>query len=168
MMPRRYLLALSVWVLVSPFPPFARAGSSSAHVRAIRADGTLELANGDTIRLGGLRLTSEAVHFLSPLLAGKEIELEYDPLWGVPSGPPVPKPAYVFVKTQELDFPFSPRASPRQKSVMVNQLLLGMGVARVDKSLRFKRRDEFFKIEAEARQKGEGLWSYEHPLDKAV
>ena len=45
--------------------------------------------------------------------------------------------------------------------MMLNEVLLAWGSARVEHKTAFRRENEFSKIEAEARQKGEGIWSYE-------
>ncbi len=69
-------------------------------------------------------------------------------------------PVYLYVTTSEISLPVGSQAKPREKKVMVNQLMLTTGAARVNEKLSFKWKERFAKIEADARQKGEGIWSY--------
>ena len=132
-------------------------------IKAILEDGGLQLESGDRIILEGIQLAPEAIPILSILVLQKEVELEYEfsPSKGLNTDKDLPA-AYLFVKTSELDFPFNKQAAGmRKKRVMVNELLLKLGAARVAKDAVFKSKEGFTQLESVARKKGEGIWSYE-------
>ena len=135
--------------------------AASPKVKTIRSGGVMELDNGQRVTLAGIRLSSEALRLLPALVAGRGVDLEYDSLLPAPPTPE-PRPVYAYVKAAEIDFPFSANRSPHEKNIMVNELLIMTGAAEVEAPLAFKWKDRFLAAQAEARRKGEGIWSYEN------
>ncbi|MCM8776245.1 MAG: thermonuclease family protein [Candidatus Omnitrophica bacterium] len=154
------IILFSLWVIGSQ-----GASGASDRVHSLSGDGSLELESGQKVSLAGIRLAPEAMRILPALLSGKDIEIEFDPSLER-DGTTGLQPAFVYVKTQELTFPFSHDLPPTEKQVMLNEILLSMGAARVDTSVPFKRKAQFVEIEMQAKAKGEGIWSYEL-FDKA-
>ncbi|MBI3306226.1 MAG: thermonuclease family protein [Candidatus Omnitrophica bacterium] len=140
-------------------PPVLAANDS---VDAITENGTVILNSGLKIQLAGLSVPPESIPILNSLLRRREVQIKYDK--SLNSGDAeTPKSAYVFVETRQSSMPIKERSGPRKKRVMVNELLLSMGAARVSENLVFKKKKDFLEIEKIAQTKGEGIWSYETP-----
>ena len=146
--------ALFLWMAV---PVFAQ------QVHAIRPSGILELDNGEKVILAGILVPEESMGSLAVLLSKKEISLDEEKSAGNDPAAASVKTVYLYVNNQELNFPFKAGASPRTKKVMVNELLLTLGLARVDKEKTFRRKQDFLLLEAKAARQGMGIWSYELP-----
>ncbi|HTL48733.1 MAG TPA: hypothetical protein VL688_11805 [Verrucomicrobiae bacterium] len=131
-------------------------------VSSIHPDGSLALDNGQTVQLAGLELPEETLRLLPILLGGKDIEVRPDT---APAEGPVP--AYLFVNTSEIDMPFADKFKTREKKVMVNELLLFLGAAKVDRSKPCQELDGFLRLEDEAKKKAQGIWSYEENFSQA-
>lgn len=129
-------------------------------VKAFQPKGVLLLDNGEQASLAGITIPEESLALLSVILSQKDLEFEFENSDDYKSDE-LPKAGYFFVKTIEMDFPFKPEDKPRESTVMVNKLLLSLGLARVDAAKKFKHRDKFLEIEAEAKARGMGVWSYE-------
>ena len=157
----RRLSNLSI-LAVFLFPAFLLFASNSfaERVTKIRKDGTLELDNKRVISLAGITMPPETLPLLSSLLAGRKIDVDYEKN-DKQSEPPAAIPAYIFVNSEELDFPFAQAAPARSLKVMVNELLLMTGSASTEKNSISRFKDRFLELEGEARRKGEGIWSYE-------
>ena len=135
------------------------ANALADRVKIIHEDGTLELASGDHVRFAGIELAPEALNVLKSLLADKDVELEFDTDLARTEAKPE-KPAYLFVKNREMDWKPGPAVS-RDIHVMINQLLIEMGAARVDLTRPFKYKNRFLESQNTAKTRGEGIWSYE-------
>lgn len=133
-----------------------------AHAKGIKPSGNLELQDGQEISFAGLIIPVESFSLLSVIISGKELELELERSENYRSAQGL-KAAYFYVQTFEMDFPFQPESKPRQTKVMVNELLVSMGLARVDAENSFKHREKFLEIQKEAKSRGMGIWSYETP-----
>ena len=149
----RHLVFCALFFLGASLPPVF-----AAQAKSIKASGILEMKDGQQVRLAGLVIPEESLSTLSVLLSGKNVNFEQD---SKNKDATKPKTGYLYVKTKELDFPFKAEARPRESTVMVNRLLITLGLARVDLEQEFKRREDFLKLETEARNKGRGIWSYE-------
>lgn len=154
--PRRALCLCLALLLI------ALSRAHAERVKAIRKGGVLELDTGKRVILAGIESAPESLRLLRVLLADKEVELEYERDLP-PHEASGAMPAYLFVTTSEVRLPLEAKTEPDKKRVMVNQLLLATGAARVDARAPFKWKSRFSKIEDEARRKGEGIWSYEEP-----
>ena len=139
---------------------FASLPVLALQVKSIQSTGTLKMDDGQEFHLAGLIIPSESLSLLSVILAGKDLNIEQESSKDYQKGD-FSKAGYLYVKAFEMDFPFKPQTPPRESTLMVNQLLLSLGLARVDTERVFKHRDQFLKIEAEARSQGKGIWSYE-------
>ena len=131
----------------------------SQHVKSIEPQGSIILENGKSICLAGLKLSEESHPFLAALLSKKDVDFE-----GETEGNPC---GYLYVNTSELPLPFKLGEQPEAKRYMVNEVLLKTGAAKVDGDTKaiFKLKEKFLALEAEAKQTGQGIWSYEeHPL----
>lgn len=133
-------------------------------VKGVHEDGTLELAGGSLVTLAGLEFPEESRRLFPVLLAGKDVEVQTDSS-SVSGG--APAPVYLYVNTSEIDMPFPQGFLPHEQKVMVNELFLALGAARVQADKIFDQRESFLRIEAEARTRGEGVWSYEETFDAA-
>ena len=129
-------------------------------VRAIFEDGQLELEDGRRVQLAGILPPPEGLRMLPVLLAGQEVDLEHDSALQKAVGEGQPLPVYMYVMTSEISLPHGLKGESRKKKVMVNEIMLAIGAAQVDGKLSFKWKKRFSEIEAEARKKGEGIWSY--------
>ena len=112
------------------------------HVKAVRPDGALELDNASVIKLAGIQLQPESLAVVSTLLAGKDVQVEYEPAIKSENEPGVAQ-AYIYVDSNELDMPFKKDTSPRQVRVMINELLLSTGAARTETAADFKFKSHF-------------------------
>jgi endonuclease YncB( thermonuclease family) len=134
-------------------------------VKALESSGIIQFADGSRVVLAGVTVPPESVRLLSVIVSGKEIEWEQESSKDYLKTAD-PKYAYLYVKTFEMDFPFTPGARPKETKVMINELLLSLGLARVDGDKEFKHREKFLKIESQARTQGQGIWSYEPIIKK--
>lgn len=152
-------LAVGIFCLVS-LVPVSRAET----VKVVHDDGALELAGGNLVTLAGLEFPEESRRLFPVLLAGKDVEVQPD---SAPAPAGVPAPVYLYVNTSEIDMPFPQGLVPHEQKVMVNELFLALGAARVSPEKVFDQRESFLRIEAAARTRGEGIWSYEENFDAA-
>lgn len=97
---------------------------------------------------------------LHSLLQNKIVQIKYENSL-LQAASHSPKPAYVFVETKEAAMPLKRGAAVRKKRVMVNELLISLGAAKVAGGTNFKKRKDFLKLETKARTEGAGIWSYE-------
>lgn len=142
--------------------------SESSKVKSIEKNAVLRLENGALVRLAGLELPDESVPLLGVLLGGKEVEVAADTRGQEPSQD-APKASYLYVNTSEIDVPFAEAVPAREKKIMINELLVAIGAARVLHHAEFDQKEMFLKLEDKARQDGQGLWSYEViPADAPV
>ncbi len=169
LIPFQYVMIRAVMLSHKNFPPLALLSFAilivfctpavfAEQARKIHANGTLELDNGLRAIPAGLKFVPEGVGLMRLLIAGKELELRYERSQGAALDP---APAYIHLKSHTLKLPFKLSAIPEEEKIMVNEFLLAVGAARVDRSAPFKEQERFLKIEEEARRRGEGLWSYE-------
>ena len=134
-------------------------------VKKLLPSGRMMLDDGKEIRLAGILSESEAQSTLSVILAGKDIKIEEEKAVSDPTHSGA-RYCYVYVNSLELELPFRPNQSPRESKMMVNEILISQGLAKVDTSQDFKHKQHFLELEALTRAKGSGLWSYEPLLSK--
>lgn len=128
-------------------------------VKAILADGTLELEDGRRVRFAGIQLSQEALHLLPTLFADREVDVKEQESGKGSEGAPLP--GFLYVKMRVAKFPLHPDAEPKEKRIMVNEWLLAVGAAKVDEASSFEAKEHFLEIQAEASRRGEGIWSYQ-------
>jgi len=147
------LLFLFFVILTCSHPVYAD------RVRVIHADGTLELENGKRVRFAGIEMMPETIRLLPVLVADRELKIvtnrKEDSLRLTE-----PIPAYIFVKMVEMDMPITAKTRRNVKEILLNELLLSIGAARVQEDVLPKWRDDFREAEEMARETGAGVWSY--------
>lgn len=129
-------------------------------VVSFKADGVLTLNDGSLVRLAGVELPPESASLLAVLLGGKQVEIEKveSEITGTE-----PLPVYVYVQTSEIPQPHPADIKAREKRIMINELLLRLGAARMLESESGKHREDFESAQTEAKNGGQGIWSYEEP-----
>lgn len=134
--------------------------AETARVAEIEKDSALKLDNGKKIILAGIELPEESMSLLGVLVGGKDVEYASDPKTAEPS-PTAVSPSYLYVNTSEIELPFAQAVAAREKKIMINELLVAIGAARVLRNLDFEHKASFIELEDKARRDGQGLWSYE-------
>jgi len=134
------------------------AQSQTERIKRLYTNGEIEFESGNRVLLAGVRPTEEGLRLLAALLAGGQVDVERDDA-SIVAG--ATDRVYLKTTTRELAFPFANGEEPHQKTNSIQEFLLYHGAARVDNGRAFSRQAEFSKIEAEARAKGKGLWSYD-------
>lgn len=124
----------------------------------------LALDNGSQIRFAGLILTPEAPKVLAVIFSKSDVQINEEKSLFIEGAPPA---VYLYLKTSEIDFPSSGSPSVREPSIFLNEMLLRHGLATVDESVEFSRKESFLKIQDEARLSGMGIWSQEPPKKKS-
>lgn len=126
-------------------------------VAEVEKDGTLRLEDGKKVFLVGIRMDSDGVAVLRVLAQKQDLKLQL-----IKSDKPADKEAaYAYLQAKFVKFPVKPNGIPDEEEVLLNAFLLKTGAAKVDEAQDFGRKEEFLKIQAEAKVKGEGVWSYE-------
>jgi endonuclease YncB( thermonuclease family) len=69
--------------------------------------------------------------------------------------------AYAYLQAKYVKFPAKLRDIPDEQEVLLNEFLVKIGAAQVDESQDFSHKTKFLKVQAEAKTRGEGVWSYE-------
>lgn len=134
----------------------------------LETNGVIELDNHQKIQLAGIQLDEEALKSISVILSHKDIHLEEEKNLANEAHPDVHF-YYVHVNALEMNLPYRPSESAKETMLMVNELLVSLGLAKVDREHPFKHKARFEELEEQAKQKGRGIWSYEplYPLKKA-
>lgn len=134
--------------------------AEAARVAGIEKDASLKLDNGKKILLAGIELPEESMPLLGVLVGGKDIEFSGDSA-SAELPPDAVAPSYLYVNTSEIELPFAQAVAAREKKIMINELLVAIGAARVLRNLEFEHKAAFIELEDKARLDGQGLWSYE-------
>ena len=146
-----FLLFFIFSLFLNSTPSFADS------VRSVSAEGLIETVKDKRYLLAGIELVPEGYPILLTLLAGQDISVQKAP--DLDALEAEAKYAYIYVKVRETMLPAEIRFEFRENRVMVNELLVSFGAARVMEA-DFKRKPRFLELEDLARLKGEGLWSY--------
>jgi endonuclease YncB( thermonuclease family) len=127
-------------------------------VADVGADGTLVLADGKRVVLAGIQMDEEGVSVLRVLVRKQTVKLQL--VGGAASGGK--NAAYVYLQSKYVKFPGKSGEEPGEEEVLLNEFLVKIGAAKVVDSQEFSHKAGFLKSQAEARKKGEGVWSYGH------
>jgi hypothetical protein len=141
---------LAFCLLLSPAPAFA------GQIKEIGETGIIRTAEGEAYSLAGIRLPPESLPLLSLLVAGNEVEIEQDSQ----PGPEV----YLYVQAREIGLPFRDSV-PKNSRILINRFLVELGAAEVLPG-EFDKQEEFLAAQEKAREKGEGIWSYDPEFPK--
>lgn len=145
------LWALVICVMISVPPLLA------AVVTDVEPDGTMTLQDGKRVALAGVRMDEEGARILKVLAKGQDVRVEL--ILGSQSGGK--ESAYVYLQSKFLKFPWKPSSNPEEREIFLNEFLVQLGAAKVAEDHDFGHNAQFLKVQDEARQKGEGIWSYQ-------
>lgn len=126
-------------------------------VTDVGKDGTLVLADGKSVVLAGIQMDEEGVSVLRVLAQKQDVKLQLVP--APTSGGK--QAAYVYLESKFVKFPEKLGEGPGEQEVLLNEFLLKVGAAKVVEGQEFSRKAKFLKVQADAKKKGEGVWSYE-------
>lgn len=112
-------------------------------------------------------MPSESLRLLPALVSGQKIELEFelDPSTRRANGISA---AYLYVDTREIDIPVFEGVEPRENKVMLNELLVSMGAAKVNLAESFKHKKKLAQLQEASKVTGQGIWSYSEAAMKAA
>lgn len=127
----------------------------AAQIEEIQKDGSLKLDDGSSLKLAGIILSTEAPKIIAAISAGQELEIEIVPTDSASQS------AYVYILSHEISLPFDPLSIPNTQRRMMNEMLLQMGAASLEKGTEFLYKSRFQALEDEAKMRGYGIWSYE-------
>jgi len=147
----RCLFLICVGVIVPSALLFA------ALVKDVGADGTLNFEDGKRVVLAGIQMDEEGISVLRVLAQKQDVKLQLIP-GTLPDGK---KSGYAYLQSKYIKFPEKAGVIPAQQEVLLNEFLVKVGAAKVVETQTFSQKARFLKVQAEARKKGEGVWSYE-------
>ena len=150
---RKWIFVACLLCMSAGFP--GRLAAEVVH--EVAADGSLVLEGGKQVVLAGVQLDAEGVSVLRALVQNQDLSFRGE----APGNAGNEAPVYAYLRTQSLKFPSKPDAVSEEKEVMINEFLISQGAARVAETPPFAEKDHFLKIQELAREKGEGVWSYE-------
>lgn len=127
-------------------------------VTEVGDDGTLTLESGKQVMLAGVQMDSEGISVLRVLARKQDLKFH---LIANPASPGAKELAYAYLKAKYLRFPAKRNEIPDEQEVLINEFLVKTGAAKVVEGQDFRYKDKFLKAQKEAREKGEGIWSYE-------
>ena len=153
------LILVLAWLLM----PLVDSLGYAERVTKVTPDGILEMDTGKKVVLAGLKISPEGLRLLQVLTRGRDVEIDYDPKRPTSS---VPAPVYLSIRSHEMKF--SRLRQIEHHKVILNEFLLQTGAAAVKTDASFKRKEKFLQIEARARERGEGIWSYEPLMRKSA
>lgn len=126
-------------------------------VNNVGADGTLNLADGKKVVLVGIKMDEEGISILRVLVEKQDVKLRL--ITGPSSSGK--EYAYVYLQSKSVKFPEKLGDARGEQEVLLNEFLIKVGAAKVAESQNFSHKAKFLKVQAEAKKKGEGVWSYE-------
>ncbi|MFA7255569.1 MAG: thermonuclease family protein [Candidatus Omnitrophota bacterium] len=147
------ILILGLLVLWAGFQPSLYAEV----VTEVGTDGTLVLESGKKVALAGIQMDTEGISVLRVLVQKQDLKFQLI----APSAPGAKELAYAYLKAKSLGFPAKSHETPGEKEVLINEFLVKIGAAKVVEAQDFRYKAKFLKVQAEAKKKGEGVWSYE-------
>ena len=152
-MKQKKILVLALLLLGAGFPATLHAEV----VAKVEADGALALESGKQVVLAGVELDSEGISVLRVLAQKQDLKFQLLPQ----SLPGAKAYVYAFLQAKYLKFPVKPDGVPDEQEILLNEFLVKVGAAKVAEKQEFSHKEKFLKVQAEAKRKGEGVWSYE-------
>lgn len=126
-------------------------------VKEIGPDGTMTLDSGEKVALAGILMDVEGISVLKALAGKQNVRFEKVAILEDQSR----ALAFVFLKAKSVKFPSQASGVAEAEEVMINELLLKIGAARVAENQAFTSKERFLQLQQIAMKKGEGIWSYE-------
>ncbi len=126
-------------------------------VKEISPDGTLTLDSGEKVTLAGILMDVEGISVLKALAGKQNVRFEKVPILEEQSR----ALAFVFLEAKSVKFPSQASGAADAEEVMLNELLLKIGAARVAENQTFTAKERFLQLQQIAMKKGDGIWSYE-------
>ncbi|MDP3921373.1 MAG: thermonuclease family protein [Candidatus Omnitrophota bacterium] len=126
----------------------------------VSEEGILVLGTDESVMLAGVQLSPETIRMLPALLAGKDVTVKRDDELSETDSFAA-TPVYLYIDANEINFPFEPGGKYKTTRMMINEWLLSIGAARVPRRYVFEKRNEFLKVQEEAKNRADGIWSYE-------
>ena len=133
------------------------SAASAEIVKDVGADGTLTLESGKRVALAGVQMDTEGVSVLRVLAQKQDIRIQL-----LSNTTPGGKhSAYAYLLAKYLKFPVKPTGISDEQEILLNEFMIKIGAAKVADTQIFSHKAKFLKVQAEAKRKGEGVWSYE-------
>src|SRR3989338_4533010 len=136
-------IIILLFVLIWPADGFC------ARVKGIHSGTEFELDDGRRIRLAGVDVSAEGRRMLPALVGGRDVEIDEDSGTDELKGGNIPA-AYVYVRINELIISGDKKRNESERRIMINELLLETGAAKVAAGADFKKREKFNVIEQAA------------------
>jgi hypothetical protein len=147
---------------------FPIALMASEKIVEVNSEGVMELQSGLKVKLAGIEMPEETIVLLTVLLKGKNCDIKEAKEIPRSLNAEDPQSVYMYIETADLLIQKEmPNKNAREKR-MVNEFLLSLGSAKTDLSVPFKYQDQFIGVESQARETGQGVWSYEIPVNKTT
>jgi hypothetical protein len=126
-------------------------------VKEVGSDGMLTMEDGKQVFLAGVEMDIEGISVLRVLVQKQDLKLQLI----ARSSKGSKEFAYAYLNAKQLKFPAKMNETPGEQEVLINEFLVKLGAAKVAEAQDFSRKAKFLKVQAEAKKKGEGIWSYE-------
>jgi endonuclease YncB( thermonuclease family) len=126
-------------------------------VKEVGPDGMLTMVDGKQVFLVGVQMDTEGVSVLRVLAQKQDLKLQLI----ARSAPGAKEFAYAYLKAKYVKFPAKLNETSGDQDILLNEFLVKTGAAKVAEAQDFSRKAKFLKVQAEAKKKGEGVWSYE-------
>jgi endonuclease YncB( thermonuclease family) len=102
-------------------------------------------------------MDAEGVSVLRVLVRGQDLKFQLL----ANSSPGAVESAYAYLQAKYVNFPVKLNEVPDEQEVLINEFLVKVGAAKVDEAQDFSRKAKLLKVQSEAKEKGEGVWSYQ-------
>ena len=132
---------------------------SAEVVKDVGRDGTLTLESGKQVVLAGVQMDTEGISVLRVLAQKQDLKLQILSH----AAPGAKESVYAYLLAKYLKFPVKPEGVSDEQEILLNEFLVKVGAAKVVETQDFSHQAKFLKVQAEAKRKGEGIWSYEAP-----
>ena len=132
--------------------------ASAMIVEKVGSDGRLTLEDGNQVSLAGIKMDAEGASILRVLAEKQNVQIVILKTVQDDKGG---NSVYAYLNAKSITLPFTESGLEGQEEILLNRFLVRLGAAKVDETQEFAKKDEFLKVQSEAKKKGEGVWSYE-------
>lgn len=126
-------------------------------VTEVGGDGVLTLADGKKVVLAGIQMDDEGISVLRVLVHKQDVKFQLL----ANSLRDGKESAYAYLQAKYVKFPVKIDRIPDEEEVLINEFLVKVGAAKVDETQDFSRKARLLRVQEEAKEKGEGVWSYQ-------